>query len=131
MSCKECSTLLLSFNKSESESKTIQMVDPAAITLGSGFGTRYRVESLLGQGGTGRVYEAYDKDLEWTVALQVVGEALSDRRTRKLINVGFIYDEAKIYAFLGQTKDALRLCRKLLRSTTLPRPPPRIRISIA
>jgi tetratricopeptide (TPR) repeat protein/predicted Ser/Thr protein kinase len=60
------------------------MPDTAVLGAGSDFGPRYRIECLVGQGGMGRVYKAWDQGLDRVVAIKVVRPgAMSDTEALK------------------------------------------------
>src|SRR5579872_1495298 len=55
-----------------------QAVFTGILTAGSQFGPRYRIESVIGEGGMGKVYKAHDSDLNRTVALKMVRNELAN-----------------------------------------------------
>lgn len=49
--------------------------DPELVRVREAFGTRYRVESLLGRGGMGSVYRAYEPTLDRYVAIKLIPQS--------------------------------------------------------
>jgi serine/threonine protein kinase/tetratricopeptide (TPR) repeat protein/TolB-like protein len=67
---------------SDTQQTVASAAPPSVISLGmigpgTHFGPRYTIESVIGEGGMGKVYKAYDKDLDRTVALKVVRAELA------------------------------------------------------
>jgi serine/threonine protein kinase/tetratricopeptide (TPR) repeat protein len=62
---------------SAGEAAAASSISLAALGPSSQFGPRYRIESEIGEGGMGKVYKAYDSDLDRTIALKLVRPELA------------------------------------------------------
>ena len=61
-----------------------------ALAAGEAFGARYRIDRLIGKGGMGAVYEAWDAELDVQVALKVIHpEQLADPETARTLERRF------------------------------------------
>ena len=78
------------------------ILTPTSVSVGDLFGGRFEVVSIIGQGGMGRVYKAFDRELEDYVALKtLLPEIASDDK------------------YLGQLKEEIKLARKITHPNVL------------
>ena len=67
-----------------------RMADEGPLELGQVFGTRYRIIKLLGIGGMGAVYQAWDSELEVALAFKVIRpDAIADPAAAAAIEARF------------------------------------------
>jgi serine/threonine protein kinase/Tfp pilus assembly protein PilF len=76
--CKKCATSLTKDEAAQpSITKTLE-TPVEALSKGTIFAERYEINSLLGKGGMGRVYRAYDKEVKEEVAIKLLKPEIAE-----------------------------------------------------
>src|SRR5580704_5613580 len=135
-SCAACQSIALAAVRAAAPTPAIRAlgtpslarlaIDKSSAPIGTTFG-RFVVGRLLGAGGMGEVYEAYDAELDRSIALKVLrpelaGHAakLADRLVRESRMMAKIVDPAVITVHdVGRDRDAVFIAMELVRGTTL------------
>lgn len=80
--CKRCATQIFSSDESQA-SVTVTLETPKEeLTTGFIFANRYQIIEDLGQGGMGRVYKAFDKEVKEKIAIKLLrSEIAADLKT--------------------------------------------------
>lgn len=80
--CAQCAAPLRAGQEESTVDTALQAGFPMDLVIGTVFAGRYRVIEELGHGGMGRVYKAYDAEIEETVGLKLIRpEITADRNT--------------------------------------------------
>jgi tetratricopeptide (TPR) repeat protein len=125
-SCAACQRVALAAVRAVAVSRPRGTPSGPYLAGGVPFGTtfgRFAVGRLLGAGGMGEVYEAYDAELDRSIALKVLRPEharLADRLVRESRMMAKIVDPAVITVHdVGRDRDAIFIAMELVRGTTL------------
>jgi eukaryotic-like serine/threonine-protein kinase len=115
---------LLLVQDAEADPTILTAATQAQFGLGSMLGS-YRMEAVLGAGGMGVVYRAWDQRLRRNVAIKLLNQSGTDRRQRSLLlaearAAGALNHPGVVTIYeVGETEDCVYLVMELISGTSL------------